>query len=140
MGKRYKREKKDEAKENARPNGAMVGGERGKPHPFKIERVRQSNRRLLELGVFGLGLFEDGEVGVGVFPCGEELVGGGRLCGSRRERRRGRGRAQGGNPPVTTFPSSFELVCADPFFEPEMPRRVCRSVKLKLPTVLDRIL
>jgi len=32
---------------------------------------------LLEVGVFGFGLFEDGEVGVGVFPEGEEVLGGG---------------------------------------------------------------
>jgi hypothetical protein len=35
---------------------------------------------LLELGVFGFGLLEDGDVGVGVFPEGEEvLVGGARF-------------------------------------------------------------
>jgi hypothetical protein len=31
----------------------------------------------LELGVLGLGLFQDGDVGVGVFPEGEEVFVGG---------------------------------------------------------------
>jgi hypothetical protein len=32
---------------------------------------------LRELGVFGLGLLEDGDVGVGIFPEGEEILIGG---------------------------------------------------------------
>src|SRR5580704_16901793 len=34
-------------------------------------------RVLLQFGVFGFGLEEDGEVGVGVFPEGEEVLVGG---------------------------------------------------------------
>jgi hypothetical protein len=36
-----------------------------------------SSKQLLQLGVLGVGLFEDGDVGVGVFPEGEEIFGGG---------------------------------------------------------------
>jgi hypothetical protein len=35
--------------------------------------------RLLQSGVLGFGLFQDGDVGVGVFPQGEEVV----VCGFR---------------------------------------------------------
>jgi hypothetical protein len=30
--------------------------------------------RLLQLRVFGFGLFQDGDVGIGVFPEGEEIL------------------------------------------------------------------
>ena len=73
-----------------------------KTAPFKTKRVRHPNAAerddlgedSLEFGVFGLGLFEGGDVGVGVFPGGEEiLVGGAGLWRCRRRgRRRGRGR------------------------------------------------
>ncbi len=36
-----------------------------------------SETALVELSVFGLGLFEDGDVRVGVFPEGEEILVGG---------------------------------------------------------------
>ena len=32
------------------------------------------NVTLLQLGVFGLGLHEDGDIGIGVFPEGEEII------------------------------------------------------------------
>jgi hypothetical protein len=32
------------------------------------------NITLLQLGVFGLGLHEDGDIGIGVFPEGEEII------------------------------------------------------------------
>src|SRR5215469_653172 len=39
--------------------------------------VPPANHRLLQLGVFRLGLLQDGDVGVGVFPQGEEILVGG---------------------------------------------------------------
>ncbi len=38
---------------------------------------RAVSQLLLKFGVFGFGLFEDGDVGVGVFPEGEEVLVGG---------------------------------------------------------------
>jgi hypothetical protein len=41
-----------------------------------VKFAASRERRLLQLGVFRLGLLQGGDVGAGIFPEGEEVFGG----------------------------------------------------------------
>jgi len=43
-------------------------------HQPEASPLTEAETRLLQLGVFGFGLLQDGDVGVGVFPEGQEVL------------------------------------------------------------------
>jgi hypothetical protein len=62
----------------AHADAARINSQKGVDAPEKSGSALTS----LQLGVLGLGLFQDGDVSVGIFPQGEEI-----LIGLTRSRR-----------------------------------------------------